>query len=68
VAGLVAAVFMQAGLYSQDCVLRDSCASAGDKLLDYGIGVLVVVACAVFVGRGWRGRLWGARTHTQAPS
>ncbi|MBO0765108.1 MAG: RDD family protein [Hyphomicrobiaceae bacterium] len=51
---------MRFGLYSPLCVRFARC-SAGDKLLDYAVGLALLIMWAVCIGRGWRGRLWGAR-------
>ena len=54
------AIMIGLGAMSDACIDRDVC-SAGEKMLETILGIAFLVAAAVLIGLGWRGRLFGAR-------
>jgi len=54
------AVILGLGGVSVACIDNDVC-SASEKVLQIVFGVAFLVAAAVWIGLGWRGRLFGAR-------
>jgi uncharacterized RDD family membrane protein YckC len=54
------AIVVTLGGMSDACIDNDVC-TASENLFETGSGIALLVAAAVVVGLGWRGRLYGAR-------
>lgn len=50
-----------AGMMSSACIGDVGRCSAGERVLDTGAAVLVLLMAALIVARGWKGKLFGAR-------
>lgn len=54
-------------LLPRACLAYKRC-STGEYFLMIGLGLVWIVVVVLCVGRGWRGRLWGARIRTRPSS
>jgi hypothetical protein len=60
-------VLLISGIYSKACVdYRRQCSDA-ERLVEIALGMCVLGLFALFIGLGWKGRLWGARRRNWAP-
>ncbi|MGV7219433.1 RDD family protein [Bradyrhizobium sp. UFLA05-112] len=51
---------LQQGMLSSACLDRDVC-SGGDRIVSFAAATVLLLALALVIGMGWRGRLPGAR-------
>jgi uncharacterized RDD family membrane protein YckC len=58
--GLAYAGLFAAGALSDRCLYNDVC-SVAERWIDIIITLILLAVSALLLGRGWRGKLWGAR-------
>lgn len=59
----VAVIFglVATGIMSNACLYDTGRCSAGERVLEIAVGVLLLLTAALVIARGWKGRLFGAR-------
>lgn len=62
---IVVQALMVAGIYSRDCIDYSRCSGA-ERLADLAFGLCVLGLLVLYIGFGWRGRLWGARRRVES--
>ena len=62
---LVHAGLVPAGVVSRQCLYSDACSQVENFVLT-GLALGWLGVCALLLGLGWRGRLWGARARRQS--